>query len=253
MAKRTRRPVRQPRRIKVYAVAPDEGPFPVRRQKLLWASLLLLSTGGTIALAIIAVVVGPPPWLWFAWPPVAACSSWQLKRCYLREPSMLPGFWHLRLEDLIFAGIYAGLWLAILKPLLGLNFPITGIFFSLGSALALVIGCLAAQRHGYTRPMPKLLFAWAYATRLIGLIALGTLLAAIVMDGLVAGMWFEWTKVVLFHSDRYVPPSAPPWILLHRMSLASLPIGMLLMWVVRRGVRKVQIPPLDAPVSATMR
>lgn len=223
--------------------------MPIRWQKKIWTGLLLMSAGGTLTLLVLSIVLQVlAPMIWWSWPPLTLVSALALVRCYRKEPSDLRGFWHLRLEDLVFAGLYLGLLLAILKPLLGLWFPLVGIVFSFCQAIGLIVGCLAAQRNGCTARGDKLLYAFAYGTRLVGLVAAGAIVAVILMDGLTFNAPFMWLKAVCLGTG-YVSDEEHPFVLLHRMTLACLPVGMLLMAVVSRGIRKVPSLPQRMPVS----
>ncbi len=222
--------------------------MPVRWQKNIWTALLFMSSGGTLTLLVLSIVaqaIAPP--IWWIWPPLTLISALALVRCYRREPSDLRGFWHLRLEDLIFAGLYFGLLLAILKPLLDSWFPLVGIVFSACQAIGLVVGCLAAQRSGHTQRLRKLLFAFAYGTRLVGLVAAGACVAVILMDGICFNVPFYWFRKVMLDIG-YVDDPERPYLMLHRMTLACFPVGVVMVAVLERVLR-TQDGPATAPIS----
>ena len=220
--------------------------MPMWLQKKLWWAMLLVSGGGALTLLVLSIAVGEvaPP-VWWIWPPLALSSGLMLRRCYLIEPSTDRGYWHLRLEDLLCAGLYAGLLLAILKASLGSYFLTIGITFAFINAGGLVLGFLAAQKRGIAARSTKLALAFAYGTRAVGLLAAGALFAVVIMDWLQFNAPWNWMKNI-FLGSGYAMREDAPWLLLHRMSLACLPVGMLLYLVVSLLIRRRQPAPAGA-------
>jgi hypothetical protein len=213
---------------------------PMRWQKNIWWGLLMMSGGGSLAMLVLSIAlleVAPP--IWWIWPPLTLVSVLMLRRCYRIEPSTLKGFWHLRLEDLLCAGLYAGFLLAVLKSLLGLLFLKIGITFAIINAITVIIGFLAAQKKGIASRFYKLTFAFAYGTRAVGLVATGALFAVAFMDGLQFHQPWHWMGNVFLNSG-YIMREDAPWLLLHRMSLACLPIGAFLLLLVNRWISRTQ-------------